>query len=184
MDDNSIIELYWQRDPSAVEHTSEKYGSYCGRIAMNILDDRWDAEECVNDTWLRTWESIPPQRPDCLRAWLGRITRNLSLNRFAANRTAMRGSGQTVLALHELEDCVSGQESSAEDDRLVSQAIDEFVRSLRPRERRLFVLRYWQLEPVADIAAQCAMSVSNVTTVLYRLRRQLRAHLEQKGIDI
>ncbi len=183
MDDNSIIELYWQRDQTAVEHTSEKYGSYCGRIAMNILDDARDAEECVNDTWLRTWESIPPQRPDCLRAWLGRITRNLSLNRFAANRTTKRGSGQAVLALHELEDCVSGQESS-DDERIVVQAIDEFVRKLRPRERQLFVLRYWQLEPVAGIAARCAMSVSNVTTVLYRLRKQLRTHLEQKGIDI
>ncbi len=184
MDDKRIIELYWQRDQSAIAHTADKYGTGCSRIAMNILDDRRDAEECVSDTWLRAWNSIPPQRPEFFFAWLSRITRNLSLNRLSANRASKRYSGQAAIALHELEECVSGSDLTDSDDGVITEAINEFLRTSPPRNRRLFILRYWQLEPVASIAAQCGMSPSNVTTVLCRMRKQLRLHLEQKGIDL
>ena len=184
MDDNGIIGLFWQRDEAAIAQTAEKYGRRCSRIAMNILDNAQDAEECVSDTYLRAWNSIPPQKPSCFAAWLGRITRNLALNRLSAAKAAKRGDGQVVLALHELEECVSGAASCQSEDGEIIEAVNEFLRGVRQRDRSIFILRYWQLEPVADIAARHDLSQSNVTTILCRLRKQLRVHLERKGIDI
>ena len=184
MDDNSIIELYWQRDQSAVSCTAEKYGGMCSRIAVNILGSAQDAEECVNDTWMRAWNAIPPQRPAHLPAWLGRITRNLSLNRLSERKAEKRGSGQVILALHELEECVSGSEQELSDGRAIITAINAFLRNERQRDRALFVLRYWQLEPVDAIARRFGLSQSNVTTILFRMRKRLRTYLEREGVSI
>ena len=132
MNDQEIIALYWAKEDRAISATAEKYGSYCHAIAYNILYDRFDAEECVNDTYLGAWNSIPPQRPNRLAAFLGKITRNLALNRYKHNHAAKRSGGQVEIALSELENCipdVKGVEQVEEEALLVSRNKSFFVRS-------------------------------------------------------
>lgn len=182
MDDDGIIELYWQRSEEAVRETAVRYGSRCRGVAYNILGNSEDAEECVNDTYLRAWNAIPPVRPRQLGAWLCRITRNLALNRLAERRADKRGGGETALALEELADCVSGSEGTSYDEGEVAEAINAFLQHARPRDRQIFLRRYWYLEPVSQIAAACSLRESNVTTILYRMRCQLKEELARKGI--
>lgn len=135
MDDDGIIGLYWRRSEEAVLETAVRYGSRCRRVAYNILGNGEDVEECVNDTYLRAWNAIPPARPQQLGAWLCRITRNLALNRLAERRADKRGGGETILALEELADCVSGAEGPPYDEDEVAKAINTFLQHARPRDR-------------------------------------------------
>lgn len=186
MNDQRIIELYWARDPRAIGETDRKYGPYCLTIAANVLHDRQDSEECVNDTWHRAWNAMPPQRPNLLRAFLGTITRNLALQRWQKQTAYKRGGGQTALALEELAQCVPDPvtvEKVVEDQELTA-ALEAFLDSLPREARAIFLRRYWYLEPVKTVAKGLGLSESKVKMSLMRSRQKLKAHLEKEGIDL
>lgn len=184
--DTEILDLYWQRDESAILETDRKYGPYCRAIALGILHAPEDAEECLNDTWLRAWNAIPPQRPRRLRPFLAKITRNLSFDRYKARHAQKRGQGELPLILEELESCIPPGPSP--EDRVLEKelesAIDRFVRSLPVKACNVFVRRYFFAESVSEIAKRYRMTENNVTVTLSRTRRQLRQHLEQEGYTL
>ena len=184
MKDNEIVDLFWDRDEAAITATADTYGNYCYRIAYNILGSNEDAEECVNDTWLNAWNSIPPHRPNRLSTYLGKITRNLSLNRYKLLTAQKRGKGQVELALSELEDCVPAQTDMDRitDEMVLVNAIEEFLRAQPRRECNLFVGRYWYLCSIRDLAGVYGMRENKVVSLLYRMRMKLKLHLEKEGI--
>lgn len=184
MDDEIILDLYWARSESAISEIAKKYGSYCMAIAANILQNSEDAEECVNDTYQKAWENIPPQRPANFRAFLGRITRNLSLNRYKEQRTQKRGGDNIALIYSELEECIpASRDTEAEfESGLVVGAINSFLQSLDRESRIVFVRRYWYADPIRGIAVRFGMSESKVKSMLFRTRKKLRTHLENEGV--
>lgn len=186
MKDNEIIELYWNRDEAAITATADTYGNYCYSIAYNILCNNEDAEECVNDTWLNAWKSIPPQRPNRLSTYLGKITRNLSLNRYKLLTAQKRGKGQVEIALSELEGCVPAQTDMDQiaDEMVLVSAIEDFLFAQPRTERNIFVGRYWYLYSIRDLAVAYHMSKSKVASLLYRMRMKLKLHLEKEGISL
>jgi len=186
MKDNEIIELYWNRDEAAIAATADTYGNYCYSIAYNILYNNEDTQECVNDTWLNAWKSIPPQRPNRLATYLGKITRNLSLNRYKLLTAQKRGKGQVELALSELEGCVPAQLDMDQitDEMVLVNAIETFLRAQTRTERNIFIGRYWYLYPIRDLAGAYRMSESKVVSMLHRMRNKLKLHLEKEGISL
>lgn len=185
MDDTRIIELYFARDEQAIAETAKKYGTYCHNIATGILDSREDAEECVNDTYLRTWNTIPPQRPQFFSAFLAKITRNLALTRYRANHREKRGEGQLTLALDELQNCLPAPtDGTTTDDIVLRAALNRFVQDLPEPSRTVFLQRYWYVRPVADIARELGMKESRVKMMLLRTRERLREHLQREGIEV
>lgn len=186
MDDNGIIRLYWDRNDQAISVTSEKYGRYCRSIAKNILNNDEDAEECVNDTYLNAWNSMPEHWPEQLSTFLGKITRNLSFNKYKHNCAEKRGGGETALVLDELADCVSGTGSVEQviDRRELVMAINSFVRNLSTEKRNMFVRRYWYADPVSKIAKDCGMLQGSVSKALERTRKQLKAYLTERGFEL
>lgn len=185
MEDAAIIGLYWAREERAISASDEKYGNLCRRLSRNILDSREDAEECVNDTWKRAWDTMPPQRPHSLRAYLVKITRNLSIDRWRAKRAEKRDSGLDVL-LDELEDCLPASPSAEEltEVRETVRIIDHWLSRLSPADRIAFLRRYWYGQRVDHIAAQAGCSPNSMAKRLGRLRAGLRQALEQEGIVI
>ena len=183
MEDEDIITLYWERNEQAIAETQRKYGSYCRSIAQNILKNRSDAEECLNDTWLRTWNSLPPQRPRVLPVYLGTITRNLSLSRCRASNTLKRGRGTLELVYEELQESVPGSSSPEEQVMLreLGSRIDQFLRKLPAKSCCIFLRRYWYMDTTLQIAARYGMTESGVKVNLHRTRKQLQAYLEQEG---
>ena len=183
MEDSRIVELYWQKNADAISETADKYGSYCFTIAENILHNTEDSEECVNDTWLRAWNAIPPQKPGVLRIFLAKITRNLAFNRFHARNAEKRGGGEIALVLDELGECLGGgtDAEAAYEAKELRQCIRHFVRSLPEREGNVMVRRYFFAEPVADIAKRYGLSENNVMVILSRTRKKLKAHLLKEG---
>lgn len=186
MTDTQIIDLYWARSEEAVAATAAAYGGYCTTIAWNILRNREDTEECVSDTWHRAWQSMPPERPNPLRAWLGRITRNLALDRWRAGRADKRGGGQVEVLLSELEGCLPDGVSPEQrlEDRETAEAINAWLRTLSYASRVIFVRRYWYGDSVSDIARTMNMGQGAVKSALFRARNSLKAYLEQEGIDL
>lgn len=184
MDDEKIIALYWQRDETAIQETVSQYGGYCFAIAYGILNNHEDAQECVNDTYLSAWNSIPPHRPQVLSAFLGRITRNISLKRLRLLHAEKRGGGQVPLVLDELSDCISdGCDLEKEwQEKQLSELIDSFLRTLAETERRIFICRYWYMDSVASIAAQYQFSESKVKMMLLRTRKKLKLRLQKEGV--
>lgn len=185
MEDHEIIDLYWERDQQAIHETAGKYGGFLWNIAWNILRSHGDADECVNDTYLRTWNAIPPARPTAFRAWLGRITRNLSLDRWKLGRALRRGQGAEVL-LGELDECIpapSGLDSTLEDQEIAA-SISTFLRGLSWENRVMFLRRYWYGDSLASIALRLGCGEGKVKSALFRTRKALRTHLEQEGIWI
>ena len=184
VDDNTIIQHYWDRDECAVSETADKYGSFCTSIAENILENREDAKECVNDTYLKTWNTIPPQRPRVLPAFIGRIVRNLAFDRYSSRNAARRGGGQTGILLDELEECIPDRTADVEcDEKELARVINEFAGTLSERNRNIFVLRYWYSESVKDIALSQKMTENSVSAVLNRVRRRLRRYLTERGFE-
>ena len=180
MEDHQIIELYFARDELAIEETAKRYGGVCMQVSMDILQDRMDAEECVSDTWLQTWRSIPPQRPAILRAFLCRITRNLSINRLR-ERKAKRRDRDMTLSLEELEGVLSIPEEHAEG---LSELISEFLRSLDREDRLLFMGRYWHGQSVKELADRMGLSANAAAVRLHRVREELRDYLTDKGVTV
>ena len=183
MEDKTIVELYWQRSGEAIPATQQKYGAYCTTIAQNILTDHRDAEECVSDTWLQAWNSMPPHRPTVLSAFLGKITRSLSLNRFHHNHAQKRGGGELPLVLEELGEALPGGTETEEelDRRQLEQTINGFLAGLPQKKRAIFVCRYWYADSIDSIAARFGMTQGGVTMCLSRLRADLRKCLEKGG---
>ena len=186
MEDNDIVKLFLDRQESALTAASEKYRSYIQAIAVNILDSREDAEELFNDTLMKAWELIPPHRPKALSAFLGKITRNLAINRLRMRMSEKRGSGEVSLVYEELSDMISGSsdvEGSAERAELIAE-INAFLKSRPKRQRDIFICRYWYCDSIRQIAARYGLTESNVSVILTRTRQKLLAHLQKRGFEI
>ena len=186
MEDEKIITLYNRRDENAIRETSEKYGGYCFSIANNILADPQDAEECVNDTWLKVWQSIPPQCPKNLKAFLAKIARSLALNRYREKNCQNRGGGEVVLAFEEMDEFLAGTSDidTEADKRELEELLNGFLYSLSERDRSIFILRYFYMEGTSDIAREHSIRESNVLMILSRTRKKLRERLEKEGYTI
>ena len=184
MKDTEILDLYWAREERAISETEKAYGSYCYSIAWHILYSKEDSDECVNDTWLRAWNAIPPKRPDRLALFLGTITRNLSLDRWKGKRTMKRGSGEMFLTLDELAECVPdghNTEATVEAAEL-ERMLNQFLHTLPERECNVFLRRYWYVEEYGEIAKRYGMKLNTVKTSLFRTRAKLREFLEKEGV--
>jgi RNA polymerase sigma-70 factor (ECF subfamily) len=179
MTDKEILDLYEKRSETAISETANQYGAYCTAIAMNILKNKEDAEECVNDAYLNAWNAIPPARPALFSSFIGRITRNISLNKYKSRKSQKRRGDETALLLSELEACVPA-ESTVEaevDMRILEQAIDDFLSALTRNDRLFFMRRYWYNDSVADIARRFSVSDSKVMSSLFRTRNKLKVKL-------
>lgn len=186
MEDESIVQLYWDRNEQAIPATADKYGSYCTSIARNILGSREDAEECVNDTYLHAWNAMPPHRPKILSTFLGKLTRNLAFNRCKYNAAGKRGCGAVPVVLEELSELVSGRNDveQALDQKELLRAIDSFLAALPQQKRRIFIRRYWYTDSISQIALDQGMKEGTVSVTLSRLRRKLHTYLSERGFDL
>ena len=186
LEDSKIIDLYWARKEQALTETDAKYGNYCRTIARNILRNFEDTEECVSDTWLHAWNSMPPQRPGILSAFLGRITRNLSFDRCKYQQAAKRGGGALPLALDELGECIpaAGRVEHELEQKELAAAIDRFLRTLPEKDCNLFLRRYWYVDSISVIADRYGMKENTVKSILFRTREKLRKFLGEEGIAV
>ncbi|MBR4304422.1 MAG: sigma-70 family RNA polymerase sigma factor [Clostridia bacterium] len=184
MDDAKIVQLYWDRNQLAIPVTADKYGSYCASIARNILGSREDAEECVNDTWLQAWNSMPPHRPALLSAFLGKIVRNLSFNRHKHNTAAKRGGGEVSAVLDELSQLVSGKDDVHQqlEHKEITRAVNAFLLTLPQDKRGIFIRRYWHTDSISAIASRYNMKENAVSVTLNRLRKKLGDYLKERGL--
>ena len=186
MQDEAIVGMYWQRDENAIQETERKYGRYLSKIAYHVLADLEDSKESVNDTYLKAWNSMPPHRPEVLSAYLGRITRQLSIDMFRGRNRKKRQASEYALSLSELEDCVSGKDTTEQDVNLhlLSEAIGAYLRTLTPEARNTFVGRYYYMDSLKEVAAYFGRSESRAKSMLYRTRQGLKAYLEQEGFVV
>ena len=183
MQDSAIIELYFARDQEAIVATSEKYNAYCMRISMNILQNPGDSEECVNDTYLAAWNSIPPNRPEKLSSYLAKLTRNLSINRYKARMAERRGGGEFAVSLDELDDCIADESTGLGEEEL-GALISEFLYTVSKEMRQVFVRRYFYSDSVSAIAKRFKMTESKVKSMLHRTRLSLKDFLTAHDIQI
>ncbi len=189
MDDSRIVDLYWDRDEQAIAETAEKYGGYCLKISVNILDNHEDAEECVNDTYNRAWNAMPTERPTRLGAFLAKICRNLSLDRYKANHAAKREQSLFVVSLDELNECIpaggfANEAEAAMEAERVGRCINAFLRRQRAEVRDVFICRYFYSESLDSIARRFGMTESKVKSMLHRTRERLRRYLESEGVNV
>lgn len=185
MEDKTIIDLYWARKEEAIHRTEEKYGAYCRKIAGNILTDRQDREECINDTWLKAWNSMPDERPDILSAFLGAITRNLCLDRYRKNHAGKRGGGEVAYIFDEFMDGAKDREPVTQmEERELTDALNHYLKNLSVEQRVIFVRRYWYMDSIEDIAKRCACSENRIKSILFRQRGKLKEYLRKEGFDV
>ena len=183
-EDGRIVDLYWQRSERAVAETDRKYGPYCRTVAYNILENSEDSDECVNDTYLRAWNSMPDARPASLSAYLAKITRNLAISTLRRKNTLRRGGGRTALALEELAEAVPSGESleTRIELRELSERLEAFLGTVGTQERRIFMARYFYMAQVKNIAAKYGFSESKVKSMLSRTRKKLKRYLEEEEL--
>ena len=185
MRDQEITELFWERKEQAVIESNIRYGAYCRRISHNILANKEDVEECMNDTWFRAWNSMPTERPGILQAFLGAITRNLSLDRYRKNHSKKRGEGEISYIYEEMQDCISGENMELHVENMeLAEMINRFLAGMKTENRRIFVRRYWYFDSIAEIAKRFSISESKVKSSLMRSRESLRKCLAQEGIEV
>lgn len=186
MTDNEIIALYWKRDQEAITVSNERYGAYCFAVANAILSSREDCDECVNSTWLQSWNSMPPQRPNALKLFFAKITRNLAINTYRKNTAKMRGGTEFKASLDELAQCVPSKNSveSEFDKKVLEQSVNAFLKSLNARDCSVFLRRYFFSDSVKEIAKRYGLSESNTLSILFRTRNKLKEHLEKEGFNI
>ncbi len=186
MEDERIVKLYWDRDEAAIRETDARYGRYLWTIAYHVLADREDSDECVNDSYYKAWSVMPPHRPTSLSSFLGRIVRQLAVDRFRRRTAQKRAPSEYILSLDELAECVSGGEEPHEtaELRALAQAVSEYLRELPRETRDAFLWRYYFLDPVQGIADRLDASESQVKSMLHRTRVGLRAHLEKEGFSL
>ena len=184
MEDEKIVDLYWQRSPAAIEETDKKYGGYCETIAYNILHSREDAEECLDDTYMAAWNAMPVNRPQRLSPFLAAISRNIALKRARDRSRAKRGGGELRLCIEELSEVIpSGADVEREvEAKELSRLVNGFVSELSQAERRVFLSRYYYMLPVREIARRLGFSESKVKSILYRTRKKLLCFLEKEDI--
>ncbi len=182
MDDNRIIELYFERDERAIDETRSSYGRLIYSVAYGILESRPDSEECENDTYLRTWESIPPTRPSYFSAFLSKITRNLALNRLRENKR--RRPLGAELIYEELAEAVPDNHGDITEDMALRDALNDFLSSLGKTKRQIFIKRYFYMREIKQIAREMGISSGSVKITLFRVRGELRDYLESRGIVI
>lgn len=183
MDDSNIIGLYQARCESAIAETAAKYEIYCRSIAFNILANEEDTEECVNDAFLAAWNSIPPYCPNNLKTYLGKLTRNISIDRWRRNHRHKNGGGEIILALDELGECVAGLQNTeqAVEDSEFFKAYINFLTSLPLETRCVFLRRYWYVDSVSDIARRYGYTEGKVKSILHRARKKLKTYLKKEG---
>ena len=186
MEDSEIVDLYWDRDESAIAHTQEKYDRYLTKIAWNILANAEDSRESVNDTYLAAWNSMPPHRPGVLSTYLGKITRRISIDCFRGRNRDKRRDSQYALSLEELGECVSGGNTTEEivNVKLLADSIGIYLRLQSPRARTAFLARYYYLDSLKEVAAACGMTESQTKSLLYRTRVGLKEYLRKEGFDL
>ncbi|MDR0197783.1 MAG: sigma-70 family RNA polymerase sigma factor [Oscillospiraceae bacterium] len=178
MDDSEIIELFRRRSEDALTECGNRFGTYCRTIANNILGNVSDADECVNETWFKAWNAIPPAKPERLKAFLGKITRNIALDRYESARAKKRGGGMVEIALEELADIPAPESDEGE----ITAVINAFLRSEPAENADIFVKRYWYLRSVKAIAAEYGYNENKVTSLLLRMRGRLKQKLESEGL--
>ena len=186
MEDKDIVQLYWDRNERAITETSVKYGRYCTSIAMNILNNLEDAEECVNDTYMNTWNSIPPHKPNIFSTFLGKLVRNLSFNKYKHIHSIKRGGHEIALILDELSEIVSDEET-VEDNVIrkeLIKTIDNFIDTLSEEKRYIFIRRYWYSDNITVIANQCGRTENSIYVELSRIRKKLRNYITERGYSI
>ena len=185
MDDAMIVSLYWDRNEQAIEESELKFGSYCHAIANRILADKADSDESVNDTWLAAWESIPPHRPSVLSAYLGKLTRRISLNKWRDRNRNKRGGGEVALSLEELAECISDHQNVERTIELseLTQVLNSFLATLPAAERDIFVCRYWFFASLREIGEKFNFSESKIKSILFRTRKKLLIYLEKEGLN-
>ncbi|MBE6565871.1 MAG: sigma-70 family RNA polymerase sigma factor [Ruminococcaceae bacterium] len=183
MEDRQIVDLYWARSESAITETDKKYGRYCHYIAYQILSDDLDAEEIVNDTYLKTWNTVPPNYPDPLKTYVGMISNQLALNRYDEKTAAKRGGGKMPLIFHELDECLADDEESIDiaEAIVLRDLLNRFIWSLPKKTRNIFVRRYWYASSLAEIAEEYGMKESAVAMLMFRTRQKLREFLQKEG---
>ena len=186
MNDQQLVELYWQRDETALQRTAACYGATLTAVAVRILDDLAESEETVNDTYLKAWNAIPPHRPTKLGAFLAKITRELAIDRYRRRRAEKRGTSQYALSLEELSECIPGEETADEalDYALLTEAIGTYLAGLKPAVRQAFMGRYFFALSLQEIADRQGVTLSWVKTTLYRVRVGLREYLEKEGYSV
>lgn len=186
MRDDEIIQLYFERNEAAIAETDAAYGKYLLKIAYNILADTEDSKECVNDTYLKTWNSIPPHKPAVLSAYLGKIARESAIDTYRKQNRSKRKPSEYTLALDEISECVSGNENteSGVDAKLLGKEISRYLRSVSEEKRRIFVLRYYRCDSVRVIAEKLNMSEAKIKSVLHRTRNGLKKHLAKEGFEL
>ena len=184
-EDREIIDLFFDRDERAVSEAGGKYGNMCRAVAYGILGSEVDAEECVSDAMLKAWQNIPPEKPDSLGAWLGRVTRNAALSLWRRENSSKRNGGVRVL-LDELEDCLPSSDNVEKtvEARELSEIISRWLRTLDKSDRDLFVRRYWYCVPLKTLAAEAGVSPSKLAGRMFALRAMLRRELEKEGITV
>lgn len=183
MENQKILDLFFQRSQRAIEETDKKYGSYLYKIAHNILSDREDSKECVNDTYFGAWNAIPPKRPGFLGAFLGKMTRYISIDRWRKRTAKQRGGGEILRSLEELQECIAANDLEQEINRQeLARVFREFLSSLSEQERNVFLSRYWYLESVKAISQASGFSQSKIHSMLHRLRERLAKKLRQEEL--
>lgn len=181
MTDHQIIDLYFQRSETAISATENTYGAYCRSIAIRILQNKEDAREVVNDTYWKVWNSIPPQCPNPLQSFLGKITRQLAINRLAQNTAQKRGGKTYALILEELTDCAGNTPADPTEEIALRDALNTFLRQLSDKPRQIFIQRYWYMLSVAEIANETGLGQSSVKMQLLRTREKLKIYLQEEG---
>ena len=186
MEDSRIVDLYWQRDEQAIRHTDDRYGGYLLTVANHILADEEDSHECVNDTYMKAWNSMPTHRPQVLRTYLAKITRQVSIDRYRHRGAQKRFGSEYALSLEELTECVGGQDGPQQELELQAlvEALGRYLRQLEEPARLAFIWRYFYLDPLREIAARQDSTVSQVKSMLHRTRLGLRAYLTEEGFDL
>lgn len=184
MEDSSIVALFWARDEQALTETSAKYGKYCWSISFHILKNRQDAEECVNDTYVQAWNAMPPQKPFALGAFLGKITRNLSINVYRSRTAQKRGGKLTQVVIDELLECGNDGPEALLEAAELSRLLDRFLRELPQKDCCIFLRRYWYVDTLEEIAGRYGLSLGSVKSSLFRSRKKLKAYLEKEGIAV
>ena len=183
MEDERIVALYWKRSEEAIRQTQSKYDNYCMGIAGRILQNREDARECVNDTYLAAWDAIPPQRPAVLSTFLGKLTRRISIDRWRALTADKRGGSAVTVALEELEMCIPGGTDPVKEveAKELAEAISGFLRTLPYIQRKVFLMRYFEMADLTQIQEKFQISNSKAKSMLHRSRKKLKAYLQEEG---
>jgi len=186
MNDEQIIHLFFARSEQAISEVREKYGNYCHRIAFRVLQNYEDSEECVNDTFLQAWNVIPPQKPNILSSFLGKITRNLALNKLKYNTAQKRDTGHIAVMLEELADCLPAKDNTEAiaEENFVIDCLNTFLSAQKLKTRKIFMRRYWYMDSIKEIAKDFGISESSVKMILSRTRNALKSFLEKEGVSV